>query len=597
MANTSLRIGNGKWAVKESSLLGYNVIQDKYVPIEMGTVRATTATRVNENGLIELVPKDLLTYSEDFSNVAWTKTNITVTENSELSPNGIVNTETIVDTAVNNEHYISLSQTTTANVVKTFSIFLKKGTQPFAMLRNYGNGNEMYFSVVVNLDTGIITKTQAGTSATSTASSIINYGNGWYRVTATASFSSTSTRAVLYLVNSANPSIGTYGESSYLGNGINSVIAWGAQLEQGSTDTSYFPTTDRLNIPRIDYTSGTASLLVEPQRTNRALYSNDFNNAYWIKNNITIQSFNDGIIDGEKYYEITCDGTLGTLKGIKNNWLNAVANTYTLSIIAKAGTSSTFVIGTRANLTASGFSAIFNLSNGTIISENQGTAKIEDYGNGWYRCFFTVVNPSTYTDYASLFFGHPFGASADSSIFITAVQSEIGSYATSYIPTVASTVTRNLDLISKTGISSLINGLSGTLFLESKSLANDGTTKYFSLNDGTTNNEIVFNYSSSSNGVAIRYIIGGLAQADWGFTIANALQFNKFAFTWQLNKFELWYNGAKIISDTSGNVSTSFNRLDFQRSNGTINFNSNVKQLQIYKTALTDAECIALTTL
>jgi hypothetical protein len=66
MADTSLRIGGGKWAVKEDSLLGYNVIQNKYVPIEMDTVRATTATRVNENGLIETVPKNLLTYSEHF---------------------------------------------------------------------------------------------------------------------------------------------------------------------------------------------------------------------------------------------------------------------------------------------------------------------------------------------------------------------------------------------------------------------------------------------------------------------------------------------------------------------------------------------------
>jgi hypothetical protein len=61
-----------------------------------------------------------------------------------------------------------------------------------------------------------------------------------------------------------------------------------AQLEQGSTATSYFPTTDRLNIPRIDYTSGQGAILVEPQRTNLALYSKQFDNAVWTKTATTI---------------------------------------------------------------------------------------------------------------------------------------------------------------------------------------------------------------------------------------------------------------------------------------------------------------------
>ena len=60
MADTSLIIGNGNWAVKETSLLGYNIIQSKYVPIEMTVSRNTTATRVNSAGLIELVPRNLL---------------------------------------------------------------------------------------------------------------------------------------------------------------------------------------------------------------------------------------------------------------------------------------------------------------------------------------------------------------------------------------------------------------------------------------------------------------------------------------------------------------------------------------------------------
>jgi hypothetical protein len=55
----SLVIGNGNWAVKSDSLLGYKINGGKYYPREMSVVRATTGTRINEDGLVELVPYNL----------------------------------------------------------------------------------------------------------------------------------------------------------------------------------------------------------------------------------------------------------------------------------------------------------------------------------------------------------------------------------------------------------------------------------------------------------------------------------------------------------------------------------------------------------
>jgi hypothetical protein len=193
--------------------------------------------------LLEKQSTNLVQYSEQFDNAAWTKGAATITANATTSPDGTQNADAMVDTATDAEHNINQSTTITSNVASTFSVYLKSGTQPFAMLRHFGAASEQYFCVVVNLNTGVITKTQAGTSTSATSSSITNVGNGWYRVTATCSFASTNAVPILQLVNSATPTIGIYGDYSYTGNGTNSIFAWGAQVEQSSYPTSYIPTT------------------------------------------------------------------------------------------------------------------------------------------------------------------------------------------------------------------------------------------------------------------------------------------------------------------------------------------------------------------
>jgi hypothetical protein len=193
--------------------------------------------------LLEKQSTNLALYSEQFDDAAWTKGNSTITANTAISPDGTQNADAIVDTATNAEHNINQTIGITSNVSSTFSVYLKSGTQQFAMLRHFGAASEQYFCVVVNLDTGTITKTQAGTDTSATSSSITNVGNGWYRVTATCTYASTNAIPILQLVNSATPTIGSFGNNSYTGNGTNSVLVWGFQFEQSSYATSYIPTT------------------------------------------------------------------------------------------------------------------------------------------------------------------------------------------------------------------------------------------------------------------------------------------------------------------------------------------------------------------
>jgi hypothetical protein len=219
--------------------------------------------------LLEPQRSNLITFSEQIDNAAWNKGAATITANAAVSPDGTTNADAIVDTATNAEHNINQTVSITANAVTTFSVFLKSGTQPFAMLRHYGANGQQYFCVVVDLNAGTITKTQAGTSTTSTASSITNYGNGWYRVTATCSFASTTAIPILQLVNSATPTIGSFGDYAYLGNGTNSIFAWGFQLEQAPYATSYIPTlgTSVTRVADVASKTGISSLIGQTEGT------------------------------------------------------------------------------------------------------------------------------------------------------------------------------------------------------------------------------------------------------------------------------------------------------------------------------------------
>jgi hypothetical protein len=97
---------------------------------------------------------------------------------------------------------------------------------------------------------------------------------------------------------------------------------------------------------------------------------------------------------------------------------------------------------------------------GTLSSVSGGTASNgQNMGNGWFR-FTYVVTSGVVANY-----GLSDNSSTSTALF-WGLQLEAGSYPTSYIPTTSAAVTRNADVISKTGISSLIGQTEGTMFIE-----------------------------------------------------------------------------------------------------------------------------------
>jgi len=216
MSNT-LNLGSGKWAAKEGSLLAYNSENGNFKPLPFTFDRSTSATRVNKEGLIEVVgsgePRidysndakgallleptrsNLVTYSEAFDNAAWSKTNVTVTANSTTSPSGDMNADTLAFGASGSEIVQSVSGLT-AGQDYTLSIYLKVASGTTTM--SFGN---------ISYETTSITLTSE-----------------WQRFTVTQSAVSVTRFPKLVCTESVN------------------VYAYGAQIEQGSYATSYIPT-------------------------------------------------------------------------------------------------------------------------------------------------------------------------------------------------------------------------------------------------------------------------------------------------------------------------------------------------------------------
>jgi hypothetical protein len=245
---------------------------------------------------------------------------------------------------------------------------------------------------------------------------------------------------------------------------------WGAQLEQRSSVTAYTVTTTQpitnyipalqsaaSGVARFEHnpvTGESLGLEIEKQRTNLNNYSEQFDNAYWIKNGTTVSANATIAPDGT----LTAEKLIGTATtAIHLLQLSSVtgSGSHTMSVHAKAGEYTRFAIR-ESNVTGHG--ALFDLSAGTVITTASATATITPVGNGWYRCTATItwgsgyalgITLSTNTNTSSLL--ETFTGNGFSGIYIWGAQLEAGSFATSYIPTVDSQVTRSADSASMTG--------------------------------------------------------------------------------------------------------------------------------------------------
>lgn len=544
---------------------------------DLVVTRATTATRVNSAGLVELVPYNLLLNSLAFAaNYSYNQCSIT---SSQVAPDGTNNAKRITNGSTATDSYFEQSISFTPNTY-TWSIFVKQGTAATATIKPVHVG--------LGADVSLMTFTFATETITSIGSISSNgfekLANGWYRI-----FCS------VVIPSSVSSLRGRFGNP----NVANVYNDWAfPQLVTGSSAKEYFPTTDRLNVPRLDYTNSTCpSILVEPQRTNLLSYSEQFDNVSWIKSNSSITAnattAPDGTLTADKLVENSSNANHLVQKAVVAS--NAV---YTFSVFAKKSERN-WVVLRGVNASFQNVKAWFNIDAGTIGTlENGATAKITNVGNGWYKLEMTIPSFSTGFEFrVSTSTGNnvdSYTGDGTSGLFIWGAQLEAGSYATSYIPTVASSVTRNADFISKTGISSLIGQTEGVMYFDLKSIANNDF-KRLSINGGSYVNSIFFDFDNSNN-LYLKVFNGGSAVATLLASGVNIANRNKIAIAYKNNDFSFYVNGTQVASQSSGSVPSGLANYEFSLG-GNEKFIGNINASALWKTRLSNTELATLTTI
>ena len=331
-------------------------------------------------------------------------------------------------------------------------------------------------------------------------------------------------------------------------------------------------------------------------------YSEQFDNSYWIKTTSSIQSNVTTAPDGN----ITADKLIPSLTGttggyVVKNQTYVSGTTYTASCFAKAAEFSTFTIIFQPSAFGSTISARFNLLSGTLSTiTDSATASIQEFPNGWYRCTATATATATVSDgiqYRTSNIGN-----GKSGIYIWGAQLEVGAFPTSYIPTVASTRTRNADNASMTGtnFSSWYNSSEGTIWSNvnfgiNPSLNNfPSSSMVFAISDNTSSNRITLFGLSGFKSVVTRYARTGITYLS-NSAIINSSQ-NKFAFSFAKEKSVLSSNSTLYSSISSTNITYPIvNHLDIGNQNKDFYLNGTISRLTYYPKRLPDSQLQALT--
>jgi hypothetical protein len=356
----------------------------------------------------------------------------------------------------------------------------------------------------------------------------------------------------------------------------------------------------RLNYPLIDgVVNGCPSLLLEPQRTNLALYSEQFDNAGWTKTGATITANTttspDGYVNADKLVEDTNTG--GHL--IQKILTVSAATVYTISVFVKyAGREwIRFTDAQSSNrIHFNTLTGVFGTTSGTVIDYNSTTL-----GDGWYKLSLTTTSVGTaYAPRITLAEADndvTYTGDGTSGVYIYGASLEQGSYATSYIPTLGASVTRSAETCNNAGDVNTFNSSEGVLFAEISALADDSDSKRITISDGTLANRITI--SVSDNIVSGFINVNNVSQYTFYESNQNVLSPIKIAVKYKANDFAIWISGVEYDASTSGTTfpPSTLTQLSFDNAVGANVFYGNVKDLQVFTTALTDAELIALTTI
>lgn len=519
------------------------------------------ATRVNSSGLIEKAKVNNLLQSNNFD-TTWTTTNASVTGGQS----GYDGSNDAWEFEATSTSSCNIIQNVSQSGVQNFSIYAKAGTTDW--LRIIGDASTDYLAFF-DLTNGVVGATLGGANIDTNIESV---GGGWYRCSISGNAS--ITRVILNIASGNNDISTTTGDNIYIQD---------AQLNYGLIAQDYVETTTTAvvegltaDLPRLDYSGGAScpSLLLEPSRTNKFLYSEYYGSGalsiyatgthtYSVTNNYAVSP--EGVQNAIRF---VADVTSANDRVVLRDGVSCGGGNHTLTFYAKSNTADTYTMA--------------------MHFDGSGKKQIEVTPE-WQR--FEYAESANATCNAGIECRNASGYSSSVDVSVYGFQLEENLYPTSYIPTYSAAANRG----NETAITAAntLGGLSeGTFFIEMtrQGIDTNVTGSAISLRDNAGAEELRLHFDAPASQVRWRDGNNSFAQIGGALAVTAGTAF-KILIKSDGTIAKVFGNGAQLGSDYS--IVSAF---DFQRIYN-YQLGYEIKQQLFFPTALTDAEAIALTTI
>jgi len=332
------------------------------------------------------------------------------------------------------------------------------------------------------------------------------------------------------------------------------------------------------NVPRLDYLGSTCPrLLLEGQRTNLFIRSETFTSASWLSGGGGVSVFTDNFATSPSGAQTA------------SKWTAANTNSQVRQNVATINTTATVSVYLRTNS---------GTKNVTLFINDIASTAVVTVTTSWQRFVLTGAVGATLLGAGRCGFSNNSILTAGDYVEVWGAQYEVGSNATSYIPTTSAAVTRLAEIASKTGISSLIGQTEGTLFVDSFLTHSTGATNEYLAQVNASGSDRILMYRQNSTNKLGAILIRGGAVIYSVLTSGAITSTAKVAFAYKSGDFAFYVNGTQVgTSSATYTTPPSMGSFDLDSNGGTENGFYSYNKALLFKTRLTNAQLAELTTL
>ena len=562
--------------------------------------RTSTATFYDQTST-GMAEQNLLLQSQIIGGTGWTLTSTTATTSTAVAPDITTTGSLITAVAATAAHYVFGSVTVNVGQSYTVSVYAKAGTDNYVQLAIASDATPV---ANFDLSLGVVGTVSGATS------SITSVGSGWYRCAMTYTAATAAVSACFILVTSASAAR----FQSWTAVGIETLYLWGAQFEQRSAVTAYTPTTTAAitnytpilqtaasGVARFDCnptTGESLGLLIEESRTNllingECLGSNAMPTGWAVDQGfgglIPINYINN-TYGGYGSFSFSIYGTTTAVNRLlispTNSQITVLPNTaYTLSYNCNIAN------GIYAYALVPNF--MWYDAGAVLLSSTNGTQITPT--NTYTRYNTTVTTPANAVSLRIRLDFNGYGTASTVVGFtmrLGGLQLEAGSFATSYIPTTTSAITRAAESASMTGtnFSSWFNAGAGTFYAEGIALSVNSNARIISSQSSTTE---FLGYSGASNSQVANMFDGTTLQTGNSFAYGSVF---KMAGSYTVTVKILTLNGSTPATTAISSGFQGTTSIQFCPAAGS-NYSDNwIKRITYYPVALTSTQLVTLTT-